>query len=101
MGLVRVGALDQFAKATFAVDTADITHGAMEWEGPKEVGLTEVRLDGLLTVRAPDGLRDLPPPWCEAARHTDIVLEIKMPGDHLHPLAIRRAALRQAAWHVR
>lgn len=96
-----MGQLDQFAKATFAIDTPQITGGALVWEGPKEVGLTEVRLDGLLSVRAPDRVRSLPAPWCDAARHADVVVEIKMPGDHLHPLAIRRAELRRAAWHVR
>lgn len=71
------------------------------WEGPKEVGLTEVRLDGLFKVHAPARARELAAPWCDAARHTDVVLEVKMPGDQLHPLAIRRAELRRAAWHVR
>jgi hypothetical protein len=96
-----VGQLDQFAKATFAIDTPQITGGAIVWEGPKEVGLTEVRLDGLLSVRAPERLDGLPAPWCDAARHADVVVEIKMPGDHLHPLSILRAELRRAAWHVR
>lgn len=96
-----MGTLDQFAKATFATDTPDITAGAMVWEGPQEVGLTEVRLDGLLSVRDPGRVTGLPPPWNDAHRHADVVVEIKMPGDHLHPLAIRRAELRRAAWHVR
>lgn len=96
-----VGALDQFAKATFAADTADITGGAIVWKGPKEVGLTEVHLDGLLSVQAPERVVRLPAPWCDAARHADVVLETKMAGDHVHPLSLRRAELRRAAWHVR
>ena len=96
-----MGAPDQFAKATFALDTAAITGGALWWEGPKEVGLTEVRLDGVLAVRAPESLPGLPWPWRDAARHTDIGLEVKMPKDHLDPLALWRAELRQAAWQVR
>jgi hypothetical protein len=101
LGAAAVGALDQFAKATFAVDTPEITGGAIVWEGPKEIGLTEVRLDGLLVVKEPERVVGLPAPWSDAARHADVVVEIKMPGDHLHPLSIRRAELRRAAWHVR
>jgi hypothetical protein len=93
--------LDQFAKATFALDTAEITGGAIEWEGSKEVGLTEVRLDGLLTVKEPERARGLEAPWCEASRHADVVVEIKMPGDHLNAMSVFRAELRRAAWHVK
>jgi hypothetical protein len=96
-----MGSLDQFAKATFALETEVITAGAITWEGPQEVGLTEVRLDGLLTVRDPGRVTGLAPPWKDAGRHADVVVEVKMPGDHLNPLEIRRAELRRAAWHVR
>jgi len=96
-----MGTLDQFAKATFALDTEQITGGAIAWEGPQEVGLTEVRLDGLLSIRTPARAAELPAPWNTAAQHADVVVEVKMPGDHLHPLAIRRSELRRAAWHVR
>ena len=96
-----MGALDQIAKATFALETEDITGGAIAWEGPQEVGLHEVRLDGLLAVRDPGRASGLAPPWREASRHEDVVVEVKMPGDHLNALAIRRAELRRAAWHVR
>ncbi len=95
-----MGAPDQFAKATFALETEDITGGALRWEGPQEVGLTEVRLDGLLAVRAPGRLAGLPPPWPDASRHVDVGVEVKMPGDHLDPLALWRGELRRAAWQV-
>lgn len=96
-----MGAPDQFAKTIFALDTAEITGGAMRWEGPKEIGLTEVRLDGLLSVQAHGRLASLPLPWRDADRHADVGLEVKMPGDHLDPLAVWRAELRRAAWQVR
>lgn len=96
-----MGELDQFAKATFALHTEDITSGAVVWAGPQEVGLTEVRLDGLLIVRAPNRVGHLPAPWPDASRHVDVVVEVKMPGDHLDPMALRRADLRRAAWHVK
>ena len=96
-----MGQLDQFAKATFATDTPQITGGACVWEGPREVGLTEVHLDGLLVIKHPDRLMKLPHPWRDAARHAEVAVEIKMPGDHHHGLAVRRAELRRAAWHVK
>jgi hypothetical protein len=95
-----MGVPDQFAKDTFELETEDITGGALRWEGPKEVGLTEVRLDGLLSVRAPGGLAGLPLPWPHAAHFVDVGMEVKMPGDHLDPLALWRAELRSAAWQV-
>jgi hypothetical protein len=96
-----VGTLDQFAKDTFAEETPILTHDAMAWEPPKELGLSEVRLDGLLIVRASEPLLTLPAPWSEAAGHDDIVLEIKMPGDHLDDEAVERALLRRQAWQVK
>jgi hypothetical protein len=63
--------------------------------------MSEVRLDGLLLVTAPAVLAALAPPWSTVKEAGELILEIKMPGDHLHSLAIRRAELRRAAWHVR
>lgn len=96
-----MGSPDQFAKATFASDTEDITGGALRWEGPQEAGLTEVRLDGVLSVCVAEQLASLPLPWRDARRYVDVGVEVKMPGDHLDPLALWRAELRRAAWQVR
>jgi hypothetical protein len=48
-----VGYLDPFAKDTFARETAIVMGRAVAWQLPPEVGLTEVRLDGLLRVNDP------------------------------------------------
>ncbi len=67
------------------------------WEGRRRWG-PEVGSTGCLVG---SGARTGLPAWNDAHRHADVVVEVKMPGDHLHPLAIRRAELRRAAWHVR
>ena len=49
-----MGQLDQFAKETFALETATVTRGAVAWQLPPELGMSEVRLDG---VRLPAAAR--------------------------------------------
>src|ERR1041384_6503880 len=61
--LRAVGQLDQFAKDTFALETASVTHGAAAWQLAPELNMSEVRLDGLLLVHAPALLAPLAPPW--------------------------------------
>jgi hypothetical protein len=98
--LRAVGQLDQFAKDTFALETASVTHGAAAWQLAPELNMSEVRLDGLLLVRTPALLAPLAPPWSTVQEPGEIVLEIKMPGDHLDMLAIDRALLRRGARQV-
>lgn len=95
-----MGQLDQFAKQTFAEETRTVTHGALDWLPPPEIGLSEVRLDGLLQVIDPAGLFAVAAPWSAAQGHDEIVLEIKMQGDHLDFGAIERALLRRQARQV-
>src|SRR5688572_28107121 len=85
-----VGQLDQFAKDTFALETASVTHGAAAWQLAPELNMSEVRLDGLLLVHAPALLAPLAPPWSTVQEPGELVLEIKMPGDHVDMLAIAR-----------
>jgi hypothetical protein len=98
--IVFVGHLDQLAKKTFAEETEAITGGAVSWQLPAEIGLTDVRGDGLLIVRDPDRLTSLAWPWPDAREHTEILVEIKMPGDHLDTRALERALLRRQARQV-
>ena len=72
-----VGQLDQFAKETFAEETAIVTHGAAAWELPPELNMSEVRLDGLLRVSDAAALAALPAPWSTLREAAEIVLEIK------------------------
>jgi hypothetical protein len=95
-----MGQLDQFAKDTFALETATVTHGAVVWQLPPELGMSEVRLDGLLRVVNPAPLPALAAPWCLIERTDELVLEIKMPGDHLDLPAFDRALLRRLARQV-
>jgi hypothetical protein len=95
-----MGYLDQFAKETFARETAIVTHGAVAWQLPPEVALTEVRLDGLLRVNDPAPLAALPLPWSAVGQADELVIEIKMVGDHLDLLALDRALLRRLARQI-
>jgi hypothetical protein len=95
-----VGQLDQFAKETFALETPAVTRGAVAWQLPPEVGLSEVRLDGLLRVVDPAPLTELAAPWSLAGPADELVLEIKMIGDHLDLLALDRALLRRLARQI-
>lgn len=96
----RVGTPDQFAKDCFAEETERITGGAVTWQDPPElrlVKLLKVQGDGLFRVHHPDTLSKLAPPWVHARDHQEVLLEIKMPGDHVDVPAIQRAVLRRQA----
>jgi hypothetical protein len=95
-----MGHLDQLAKLTFAEETEAITGGAILWQPGPELGLTEVRLDGLFVVQNPARLASLEWPWPAAQGHEEIVHEQKMPGDHLDERAQERALLRRQARQV-
>lgn len=95
-----MGQLDQFAKETFARETAEVTHGAVTWQHPPEIGMSEVRLDGLLRVLDPAPLAALAAPWCAIGDADELAIEIKMPGDHLDLLSLDRALLRRLARQI-
>jgi hypothetical protein len=95
-----VGQLDQFAKEMFAAETQGVTGGAAAYLPPSELNLSEVRLDGMLRVLDPARLASLPAPWSEASEHGELVLELKMQGDHLDMAAIRRSLLRRQAREI-
>ena len=93
--LRAVGQLDQFAKDTFALEITSVTHGAAAWQLAPELNMSEVRLDGLLLVHAPALLAPLAPPRSTVRERGELVLEIKMPGDHVDMPAVDRAAAAQ------
>jgi hypothetical protein len=98
-----VGRPDQFAKDTFAEETPRITQGAMSWHDPPEIRLVKllkVQGDGLLRVHRPEGLAELAAPWSHARGYAEILLEIKMAGDHLNEPPVERAMLRRQALRV-
>lgn len=95
-----MGQLDQFAKQMFAEETERATGGAARFQEPVELNLTEVRLDGILLVRNATQLSHLDAPWSEADGIDEIVLEVKMQGDHLSMQAVQRGLLRRQARQV-
>lgn len=95
-----MGQPEQFAKRTFAQETAPLTHGAITWKDPPEISLTHIQGDGRFLVRRSGRLPRLNPPWGHVRGHNEIQLEIKMAGDHLGLDAIERILLRRQARQV-
>jgi hypothetical protein len=92
-----MGHLEQFAQQTFADETERITGGAAGWEDPPEIRLEKVQSDGFLVIRKPHLLEHLASPWSEARHFTEILLELKLAGNHLDRIAVERALLRRQA----
>jgi hypothetical protein len=56
--------------------------------------------DGFLVIRRPHLLEHLAAPWPEAQPHGEVMLELKMAGNHLDREAVERALLRRQARQV-
>jgi hypothetical protein len=95
-----MGRLEQFAQRTFTVDTKQITGGGAGWQDPPEIRLEKVQADGLLMIHRPRRLEHLPPPWPEARFDEEVMLELKLAGNHLDRVAVERALLRRQARQV-
>ena len=95
-----MGQPEQFAKDTFAEEVEPSTHGIFAWKDPPEIRLLKVQADGMLLVRNPARLPELAPPWSAAVGHDEILLELKLAGDHTHLAAIERILLRRQARQV-
>ena len=95
-----MGHLEQFAQRTFAEETERITRGAAGWQDPPEIRLEKVTSDGFLVIRRPQLLEHLAAPWPEARSHNEVMLELKLAGNHLDRIAVERALLRRQARQV-
>jgi len=95
-----MGHLELFAQRTFAEETERITGGAAGWQDPPEIRLEKITSDGLLVVRRPRLLADLTAPWPEAQAHDEVMIELKLAGNHLDRKAVERALLRRQARQV-
>jgi hypothetical protein len=95
-----MGRLEQFAQRTFAEETGPITGGGAGREDPPEIRLGKVQADGLLVIRRSHLLEHLPPPWPEARPDEEVMLELKLAGNHLDRGAVERALLRRQARQV-
>jgi hypothetical protein len=56
--------------------------------------------DGVLVIRRPQLLDYLAAPWPEARPHSEVMLELKLAGNHLDRKAVARALLRRQARQV-
>lgn len=90
-----MGQPELFAQRTFAEDT----EGAARWQDPPEIRL-ENETSGVLVIRRPRLLEHLPAPWPEALPHDEVMIELKLAGDHLDQKAVARALLRRQAREV-
>ncbi len=95
-----MGQLELFAQRTFAEETERMTGGAAGWQDPPEIRLEKVTADGFLIVRRPQLLAQLPAPWPEAQPHDEVMIELKLAGNHLDRKAVARAVLRRQAREV-
>jgi hypothetical protein len=92
-----MGHPEQFAQRTFAEETERITGGAARWQDPPEIRLEKVQSDGFLVIRRPQLLEHLAAPWPQAQPHDEVMLELKLAGNHLDRKAAERALLRRQA----
>jgi hypothetical protein len=97
---MAMGHLELFAQHTFAEETERITAGGAGWLDPPEIRLQKVQSDGLLVIREPHLLKHLAPPWPEAQAHSEVMLELKLAGNHLDRKATERALLRRQARQI-
>src|SRR5882762_4622245 len=95
-----MGQPEMFAQRTFAEETERITSGAVGWRDPPEIRLGKVQSDGILVVRRPRPLERLIAPWSEARTHSEVMLELKLAGNHLDRRAVERALPRRQARQV-
>jgi hypothetical protein len=95
-----MGHLELFAQRTFAEETERITGGAAGWQDPPEIRLEKVQSDGFLVIRRPHLLEHLAAPWPAAQPHGEVMLELKLAGNHLDRKAVERALLRRQARQV-
>jgi hypothetical protein len=95
-----MGHLELFAQRTFAEETERITGGAVAWHDPPEIRLQKVTSDGMLVIRQPQRLKHLAAPWSEAQLHDEVMLELKLAGNHLDRKAVERALLRRQVRQV-
>ncbi len=95
-----MGHLELFAQRTFAEETERITDGAVGWQAPPEIRLEKVTSDGFLMIRRSHRLKQLAAPWPQAQPHHEVMLELKLAGNHLDRKAVERALLRRQARQV-
>ncbi|HEX3476090.1 MAG TPA: hypothetical protein VHT91_13790 [Kofleriaceae bacterium] len=95
-----MGQLELFAQRTFAEETERITEGAARWQDPPEIRLEKVTSDGLLVIHRSHLLKHLAAPWPEALPHGEVMIELKLAGNHLDRKAVARALLRRQAREV-
>ncbi|WP_433927586.1 hypothetical protein AB3662_31280 [Sorangium cellulosum] len=95
-----MGKLDGFLKRAFAAATphVDASHAARQ----DALALWRERMQatGYLRVSRPEGLAHLAAPWPEARDHEEVLVELKVAGDLVDVVAVKRALLRRQVREV-
>jgi len=95
-----IGQPEQFARRTFAEETEHITGGAVSWQPLPEIRPETLTCDGFFVIRQPHLLEHLGAPWPEARPHDEVMLDLKLAGNHLDRAVVERALLVRQARQV-
>lgn len=72
----------------------------VEWQAAPEMNLEVVRGGDFLVIRRPELLEHLAAPWPETQQDDEVMLELKLAGNHLDRAAVDRALLRRQGRQV-
>ena len=88
--------LEAMGKKVFALETLPITHGTFHFDIGQKTSIQTAETDGLLFLKDPKKLKQLPLPWCYL-NYSEVVFELKMRGEDPSRKNLKRAFLQRQA----
>lgn len=88
--------LEAMGKKIFALETMPITHGTFNFDIGHKTSIQTAETDGLLFLKDPKKLKQLPLPWCYLD-YPEVVFELKMRGEDPTRKNLKRAFLQRQA----
>ncbi|WP_437686164.1 hypothetical protein [Sorangium sp. So ce176] len=95
-----MGELDGFMKRAFAAATAHVDASHVARQDTLALWRERMQATGYLRVSRPEGLASLAAPWPEARDHEEVLVELKVAGDLVDVVAVKRALLRRQVREV-
>ncbi|WP_437730829.1 hypothetical protein [Sorangium sp. So ce1335] len=95
-----MGKLDGFLKRAFAAATAHVDARHVARQDTLALWRERMQATGYLQVSRPEGLAPLAAPWPEARDHEEVLVELKLAGDVVDVVAVKRALLRRQVREV-
>ncbi|WP_434041870.1 MULTISPECIES: hypothetical protein [Sorangium] len=95
-----MGKLDGFMKRAFAAATAHVDASHVARQDTLALWRERMQATGYLRVSRPEGLASLAAPWPEARDHEEVLVELKVAGDLVDVVAVKRALLRRQVREV-